>query len=209
MAEKRTPRSGGNKRGRRESFGSLRVLPSGNVQVRYTGPDGRMVAAEHTFTTRKDAETYLALKRADIARGTWEPVSSARPLTFGAYAEKWLPARQVKGRPLAARTLEHYRKLLDQHILPTFADVPLKSITPEMVDGWYESAAPETPTLRAHAYSLLRTILATAIDRGHITTANPAKVRGRETLSGSSNRGPRRWRNWRPSRRRCLSDIGR
>jgi integrase len=84
----------------------------------------------------------------------------------------------VRGKPLAARTLAHYRSLLDAHILPTFGATPLRYITPEAVDHWYALTAPGRPTLQAHAYSLLRTILGTAVDRGLITTANPAKVRG-------------------------------
>lgn len=56
--------------------------------------------------------------------------------------------------------------------------MPLKFITPEQVDHWYAVTAVGKPTTQAHAYSLLRTILGTAVDRGLITTANPAKVRG-------------------------------
>ncbi|MEP9382991.1 hypothetical protein [Nocardioides sp. KR10-350] len=47
-----------------------------------------------------------------------------------------------------------------------------------MVDHWYELAAIDRPTYRAHAYGLLRTILDAAVDSGLITHANPAKVRG-------------------------------
>ena len=38
----------------------------------------------------------------------------AKALTFGEYAEAWLPARKVRGRPLADRTRDHYRDLLDR-----------------------------------------------------------------------------------------------
>lgn len=165
------------KRGK-ATFGTTRTLPSGRVQARYTGPDGRRHTAPMTFDTKGDAETWLAMKRADIARDQWVPETKGRGLTFGTYSEKWLEGRRVKGQPLAARTRAHYRSLLDDHILPTFADVPLKAITPEMVDEWYETTAVGRPTLQAHSYALLRTILGTAVDRGLIRTANPAKVRG-------------------------------
>jgi integrase len=137
--------------------------------------------AHTTFDTKGDAETWLATVRADIVREIWRPGGGAgkvMALTFGQYAEAWLKGRTVRGRPLADRTREHYRKLLDVYLLPTFGETPLKFITPEQVDHWYAVTAVGRPTTQAHAYSLLRTILGTAVDRNLITTANPAKVRG-------------------------------
>ena len=175
-----------NKKGSKARFGSIRTLPSGRFQARYTGPDQRVHTAPHTFDTKGDAETWLATVRADIVRETWNPngTRAAKALTFGTYAEKWLEGRRVKGQPLAARTRAHYRSLLDEHILPTFRDVPIRTITPDMVDEWYALTAVGKPTLQAHSYSLLRTILGTAVDRNLISTANPAKVRG----AGSTTR---------------------
>ena len=42
-----------------------------------------------------------------------------------------------------------------------------------MVRAWYGHLSPDTPTLRAHAYGVLRAILQTAVYDGEIT-ANPA-----------------------------------
>lgn len=175
-----------NRKGTRAKFGSVRKLPSGRYQARYIGPDGRSHKAGTTFDTKGDAETWLATVRADIVRETWSPSAGrkVKVLTFGEYAEAWLQGRTVRGRALAARTIEHYRKLLDAYLLPTFGDMPLEFITPEQVDHWYAVTAVGRPTIQAHAYSLLRTILGTAVDRNLITTANPAKVRG----GGSTNR---------------------
>lgn len=172
-----------NTKGNRARFGNVRKLPSGRWQARYTGPDARTHKAHVTFDTKGDAEAWLSTVRADIVRETWTPPTAAatpqvRALTFGDYSATWLKARKVRGRPLADRTREHYQSLLDRFLLPTFRDVPLRYITPELVDEWYEHTATETPTYRAHAYGLLRTILGTAVDRGLIRTANPAKVRG-------------------------------
>lgn len=170
------------RRARRTTFGNVRQLPSGRWQARYTGPDGQPYRGHTTFDTKGDAETWLAGVRTDIAREAWRPPTGARPgarvLTFGDYAEAWLEGRTVRGKPLAARTRAHYRSLLDNYILPTFGPTPLKFITPEAVDHWYALTAVGRPTTQAHAYSLLRTILGTAVDRNLISTANPAKVRG-------------------------------
>lgn len=172
-----------NDKGSRTTFGNVRKLPSGRYQARYTGPDGRTHKAHVTFDTKGDAEVWLSTVRTDIVRENWRPSTSAsstgpRAVTFGDYAEAWMKGRTVRGKALADRTREHYRSLLDAHILPTFENVPLKFITPEQVDEWYALTAVGKPTLQSHAYSLLRTILGTAVDRNLITTANPARIRG-------------------------------
>jgi integrase len=167
-----------NSSGRRAAFGNTRRLPSRRYQARYTGPDGQLHTAPTTFDTKGDAEAWLATKRADIVRDSWVPDSRGKAITFGVYSDAWLDGRRVKGKPLAARTRAHYRTLLDAHILPTFKNVQLRHITPEMVDDWYAVTAVGRPTLQAHAYALLRTILGTAVDRNLIRTSNPARIRG-------------------------------
>jgi len=62
-------------------------------------------------------------------------------------------------------------------ILPTFEHAPLKTITPDSIRDWHTALGANTPTLRAHAYSLLRSILGDAVHDGLIT-ANPAHIRG-------------------------------
>lgn len=164
-----------NKRGGKARFGNVRPLPSGRYQARYVGPDGITHKAHTTFDTRGDAEAWLATVRADIVRDQWSPSSSAkarRALTFGSYAERWLEARRIQ-----ARTRAHYRSLLDRQLLPTFATVPLRHITPDLVRDWYGVTAIDTPTLRSHAYGLLRTILGQAV-RDEVIRANPCHIRG-------------------------------
>ena len=57
------------------------------------------------------------------------------------------------------------------------APLPLASITGDDVRDWYQRLDPDTPTLRAHCYGLLRTILGTAAANGKIA-ANPATITG-------------------------------
>lgn len=170
---------GGNKRGTRQTFGSIRELPSGRFQARYTGPDGVEHKAPLTFDTSGDAQMWLATVRTDLVRDAWNPVAyKAKAPTFGPYAEGWLRARSLE-----ARTRDHYRKLLDQHLLPTFRDVQLRRITPDAVRLWHSSTLLDRPTYRAHAYSLLRTILGQAVG-DQIISANPCTIRG----AGSAKR---------------------
>lgn len=174
---RRAPASGGNRKGRRSTFGSVRTLPSGRVQARYTGPDGRQHTAPTTFETTTDARAWLALRQAAIIRGEWMPedvlkVARRAPTTFGEYAESWLRRRDLKPRTRAL-----YASILARHILPTFAGAPLASIKPRDVAEWHADLDPTHPTGRAHAYALLRTILAGAVSEDEITT-NPARIRG-------------------------------
>lgn len=165
-----------NTKGKKAGFGNVRKLPSGRFQARYTGPDGLTHKAPVTFDGKGDAETWLSTVRTDIVRDVWTPSGStrgkARSRTFGDYADKWLA-----GRRLEARTRQHYRTLLDRHLRPTFGDVPLKHISPDLVRDWYSTTCLSTPTTRAHAYGLLRTILGQA-ERDDVIAKNPCHIRG-------------------------------
>jgi integrase len=160
---------------RKSSFGNLRTLPSGRIQGRYTGPDGLTHLAPVTFETRGDAEAWLATVRADLVRGLWQPKSRAKPMTFEDYATAWLADRNLK-----PRTRAHYADLLDKHIYPKFGPFTLKTITPDAVRRWHAEMGTTRPTLRAHAYGLLRSILASAV-QDQLIPVNPAHIRGAGT----------------------------
>jgi integrase len=162
----------------KRSFGGIRRLPSGRYQANYTGPDARLHKAPSTFDTREDAEAWLTDVRRQISRGEW----SAKPrrdraLTLERYADMWL-----EGRTLKPRTRAHYRALLDRQILPEFGQVPLGQIDSDDVRDWWITLGATRPTLRSHAYGLLRTILATAL-QDQLVERNPCHIRGAGTAS--------------------------
>ena len=97
---------------------------------------------------------------------------------FGPYAEAWLEQRELKPRTQAL-----YRRLLDRFVLPAFAEVSLRDITPQVVRAWHSGLDASRPTQRAHTYSLLRSILSTAVT-DEILASNPCRVRG----AGSAKR---------------------
>lgn len=163
---------------RKRSFGGIRRLPSKRYQANYTGPDTAIHKAPHTFDTREDAEAWLTGIRRQISSGEWQPQSRRSPAErFDAYAEAWLSTR-----PLKPRTTALYASLLRIHIVPTLGNRELSAITPVAVRSWYAGLSPQRPTARAHAYQLLRTILATAVDDGAIP-ANPCRIKGAGTTT--------------------------
>lgn len=166
------------------SFGAVYQLPSGRWRAQYYGAEGkagRRYKAPTTFTTKRAARQWLSTVQADIIRGKWlPPEDEAQPvapgtkaLTLATYANTWLEQRDVK-----TRTREHYRKLLDRSIVgKPIGNLPLRSITADDVRAWYAKLDKTTPTLRAHTYGLLRTIMGTAVTDGKIPT-NPCVIRG-------------------------------
>lgn len=89
-------------------FGRVRKLPSGRWQARYRGPDGIDRPAPETFATKRDADRWLTLAEAEIARGKW--VDPEVRLTE--------PAPKVKTRAT-------YASLLKTTVLPRFGELPV------------------------------------------------------------------------------------
>jgi integrase len=142
--------------------------------VRYSLPSGKRVSAGKTFARKADAEAWAADKRRQLERGV---IDKHQKMTFGDYAAGWLAGRHVAGRPIKPRTRAHYQAILDEHLLPAFGSRPLASLTAADVRGWHAITLTGRPTLRSHAYSLLRTILASAVD-DELIAANPARIVG-------------------------------
>ncbi len=177
---------GGNRRGRKASFGSIRQRGPQRFQTRYTGPDGLQYTAyspggSATFLTKAAANSALAKIRVEIDAGTWlsptaralaEAAAKRGPLTFGDYAETWL-----EQRALATRTRDHYRSLLNKHVLPHWHDAVLTEITSSAVRQWHGGLDRTKPRALSNAYSLLKTILETAV-ADDLIPANPCKVKG-------------------------------
>ena len=104
---------------RRSAFGSVRKLPSGRWQARYTDQGETPLGTVHLHT-KQDAVAWLSTVRADLIRGQWLPPDA--DTTLRQYAAVWLEHRTLKDR-----TREHYRKVLDQLICPRSANTHYES----------------------------------------------------------------------------------
>lgn len=162
----------------KRDFGTIRKRSNGRWQAYYVGLDQNFHRAPSTFTAKSDAEAWLAAERRLIQNDEWTPARSRRARVrrsaeaFGPYAESWLEFRELKPRTRAL-----YRRQLDRFILPAFADLSIRDITPSVVRVWHSRLDPRTPAQRAQAYALLRAILSTAV-ADEIVAANPCRIRG-------------------------------
>jgi integrase len=159
---------------KRQSWGSVRKLPSGRYQARYR-VDGVLHSAPTTFATKRDADAFLAEARTTLERGTWVNPAAGK-ITLQEYSSRWL-AERVQ---LRIRTRELYEGLLRLHILPMLGSTLLVDVTPAVIRTWNASllrdrkSGASTP---AKAYRLLRTIMGTAVEDGLIAR-NPCGIKG-------------------------------
>lgn len=178
-------------RSTRRKFGRLRQFRSGRWKASYTGPDGLLYEAPATFAAKEDAEAWLVDRRREIDRELWSPPATddqkqakrAADTTFKDYATNWLETRTVKGRPLRPRTRDHYEKLLEAHIYPAFGSKSVRAISMAEVDKWYAKLLTDKPTARSHTYSLLKTVLESAVVRDRLMDRNPCQIAGAATTS--------------------------
>jgi integrase len=161
----------------KRGFAAINKMRSGNYQVRYTDPHtGARMTAGRTFKTKTAAEAWAADRRRQIDRGR-VAAERPKPITFAGYAATWLENRHVAGRAIKDRTREHYQNILDDHLLPTFGNRQLAAIRPADVRDWHAGALVDRPTMRSHAYSLLRSIFTSAVN-DELIDANPCRITG-------------------------------
>ncbi len=172
---------------RRRGFGNVRKLPSGRWQARYWLPAGGHLAAPATFTTKAEANRWLATVQADRARGLWVDPRAGR-VKLEEYTVTWLDSKVG----ISPRTREIYGLQRRLHVLPAVSDdvpalgpIPIADITPELVRAWYVSLAVKRGTsVAAKAYARLRQVLGQAVDDDRIAK-NPCRIR-----KGAAERHP-------------------
>jgi integrase len=156
-------------RGRRASFGTVRQLPSGRWQARYSD-GGVRHTLDDAFGSERDARRALARVETDLGRGVHVKPSVETLSTFaGRYlAEKtdWSPT-----------TREDREGLWHRHVEPAFGSKALKDLTTTAIKAWHARLARKHPSTAQGAYRLLRQILNAAVDEG-LLVVNPCRVRG-------------------------------
>lgn len=163
----------------RRRFGAVRKLPSGRWQVRYRqSTTGGYRNAPGTFGTKTEAGRWLSMLEADMLRGVWLDPTFGE-VRFGEVAMRWM-ATKVH---LRESTRALYDWLLTKHILPTFADRPIGSITALDVQIWIADRHAHSrlgPNSVAKAYKIFRSVMESAVDAGLIPRS-PCRLKGAAT----------------------------
>jgi integrase len=163
------------KQGRR-GWGWLARQRSGRYLASYVGPDLLRHYAGATYTSKLDAEAWLAAERRLIELDTWSPPAEraaakrATTIDLDVYAKTW-----IEQRPLKPRTRSMYNDLLRLHITPQLGKVPIGALSGAAVRAWFAKLGTEYKRRNAHAYGLLHSICATAVTDG-LLASNPCNI---------------------------------
>ncbi len=159
----------------RRQFGSVEKLPSGRYRARYRY-DGDWLSAARTFTTKADANAWLAGAETDLGRGTWVDPQPGKE-SLQSYAEGWLKARS----DLRPTTRAKYEYLLNKHVFPKLGRRELARVTAADVRAWYHALAKEHQSTADDAYRVLRGVVNTAVTDGQLVKS-PCTVKGAGTV---------------------------
>lgn len=181
MATKPRKRRGGH------GHGAVRKLPSGRFQAKWKDNGGKYHPAPSTFVTEADAWDWLSARQMGFISMP-DQRTFGHGVTFAEFAQSWLETRRARGSGMALRprTRAHYRDLLERMIYPHFGARRLDEIKRAEVERWWDMLPPDTPVQNAHAYSLLSSIMNSAVRRD-IIGKSPCMIEG----AGKSPKKPR------------------
>jgi integrase len=174
------------------SWGSIRQLPSKKYQASYIGPDHQRHTAPITFTTKGQAQKWLAGQRTLIETNNWQSPklqTESNPL-FQDYAKNHIELQTKQGQQLRKNTKDLYTRLLKNQ-LSHFHNLRVTDLKKTAVDKWYQGLLnTKKITTAGKAYSLLSAIMNRAVEDGIIKT-NPCKIRGaRNAVTGVQRHTP-------------------
>ncbi|OBB76802.1 site-specific integrase [Mycobacterium sp. 852014-52144_SCH5372336] len=163
----------------RRGWGHVVRMRSKRYQASYVWPlGGPRHYAPITYTAKTDAEHWLGNERRLIERGEWtRPAERAAAatvagMTLAVYGDQWIEQRKLK-----PRTRSLYKSQFTRLIEPTLGKLPVTSITPVRIRGWYAALDAGTKRQNSQAYGLLHSILATAVKDG-LLASNPCQIDG-------------------------------
>lgn len=167
------------KKGKR-GWGWIARQRSGRYLASYIGPDTTRHYAPITYTTKLDAEAWLASERRVIERDEWTPPAErqrerwTRGETVAVYGTRW-----IEQRTLRPRTLDLYRSQWTRLVESTpLGNTPIRALTPQIVRRWHAELDHEKATQTKQVYSLLKSVMTTAVNDG-LLQANPCNLTGK------------------------------
>lgn len=144
------------------------TLPSGakRWRVAVTMADGHRVW--RTARTPSAAER----RRRDLVEARELDLDPTRQ-TLAAYLRSWITAlRDAHNQRIKPRTLDHYRLIVEQHIIPALGNYKLSAVTGRRIQAWLDADGGSPRTVHHH-HAVLRRALNVAV-RQRLLAYNPA-----------------------------------
>lgn len=148
---------------------SVRQTPSGTWQVRYLDPYRK--PRGRNFKRKSDALRFARTVDIDVERGDWTNPSLGKT-RFGQWAEEWLRG----ATHLKPKTRVSYESTLKNHVLPTFAELPVESIDRTFIRRYIVTLTDKgagASTIHV-ATQIVRSVLDVAVEDGALKE-NPAR----------------------------------
>lgn len=141
----------------------LRRLPSGRWQATVWLPSGKRVTRSDKL--KKVVTDWARDEEARIARGEWRDPRAGR-IQFEEFRDRFIAARVVEDS-----TARRDRSVLANHLNPQWEGWRLPAISRLEVQGWVKRMQADGvgPHAIRHAYNLLSSLMAAAVDEGIIT----------------------------------------
>lgn len=105
-----------------------------DVFIRYKTADGYKTYGKRGFLTKKEALDHEAEMRVKLTNPSYEPIKAVEAKqTVQEYLEEWV---EIHGKAnLRPSTFAGYKCHIKNHIVPYIGNVPLKKLTPAMIDN--------------------------------------------------------------------------
>jgi integrase len=108
-----------------------------DVFITYKTSEGRKSYGKRGFTTKQEAVQHEAEMRSKLVSSTYEPIKAVdAKQTVQEYMEKWVESHGKSN--LRPSTFSSYKSHMKNHIFPYVGNVPLKKLTPAMLDNMFQ-----------------------------------------------------------------------
>lgn len=124
---------------KRDGNGELTGKPGTvyDVNIKYNAPDGRKSHMKRGFATKKEAVQHEAEMKTKLSNPTYSPITSPQSKqTVKEYLEEWVENHGKAN--LRPSTFAGYKSHIKNHILPFIGHVPLRQLTPAMLDNMFQ-----------------------------------------------------------------------
>ncbi|AFV01208.1 MULTISPECIES: tyrosine-type recombinase/integrase [unclassified Dehalobacter] len=146
-----------------------------DVFIRYKTDDGYKTYGKRGFATKQEALSHEAEMRTKLTKPGYQPLQATKSKqTMKEYLETWVENHGKAN--LRPSTFAGYKSHIKNHILPFIGNVPLKQLTPAMIDNMFQKLFDKKLSQSTVRYA--QRILSVALEAArkyHYIETNPAR----------------------------------